>query len=179
MKPRNLRARLGATLAVTAVAVAPGLATVDAAHAETKADRYCAVLVGKATGGKPSPVLARACDGTSAANARAKMLQASKDGPQATALAATLLMTWYANTDYRVPATSVYGSAGPCDSAGYRLRPDSYWSRNLSSARGSGSCNTARFANIAGTYSRTFALPVPYLGSALNDNVGTIWVYYR
>ncbi|MGK5553536.1 hypothetical protein ACSNOI_18140 [Actinomadura kijaniata] len=57
-------------------------------------DRYCAVLVGKAT------------DGTSAANARAKMLRAaSKDDPKATAFAATLLMTWYPNTGSAPTAT--------------------------------------------------------------------------
>ncbi|MBT2228375.1 hypothetical protein [Nonomuraea sp. NEAU-A123] len=186
VESRNLLARLGAILAVAAVAVSLGPAKVDAAVAQTGEDRYCAVLIGKATEGKPSPVLARACDDTSAANAREKMLQeTSEDSPKSTVrpLAADLLMTWYSDTDYHGASTNIFGDDGPCDRAGYRLDVNSatfgIWSRILSSARGAGPCNTARFANRAGTSSQEFGLPVPYLGSLLNDNVGTIWVYNR
>lgn len=185
LESRNLPARLGAILAVAAVAVSLGLARVDAAAAETGADPYCAVLIGKATEGKPSPVLARACDDTSAANAREKMFQAASkdDSKTVKPLAADLLMTWYSDTDYHGASTNIFGDDGPCDRAGYRLDVKSatfgLWSHILSSARGAGPCNTARFANRAGTSSQEFGLPVPYLGSLLNDNVGTIWVYNR
>lgn len=186
VESRNLLARMGAILAVAAVAVSLGPVKADATAAGTGADRYCAVLIGKSTEEKPSPVLARACDDSSAANAREKMLQVtSKDGSNSTMkpLAADLLMTWYSDTDYHGASTNVFGDDGPCDRAGYRLDVNNttfgLWSHILSSARGSGPCNTARFANRAGTSSQEFGLPVPYLGSLLNDNVGTIWVYNR
>src|SRR5512139_983469 len=184
---RDLRARVAVPVAAAAAtaAVSPGLATVDAV-AETGADRHCAVLIGKATDGKVSPVLAHACDDISAANARAKMLRAaSKNSSKSTVkpLADDLLMIWYSDADYGGASTTIYGDEGPCDSAGYRLHTGNsalgIWGRLLSSARGAGSCNTARFSNRAGTASQTFGLPVSYLGSLLNDNVGAIWVYNR
>lgn len=79
--------------------------------------------------------------------------------------------------DYGGNRTNIYGSAGPCDTAGYRIVPDFYWQTHLTSAAGFAFCNTARFTNRALTYARTFGLPVPYLGALLNDNVGKIQVY--
>ncbi|MEE2037095.1 hypothetical protein Q8791_07660 [Nocardiopsis sp. CT-R113] len=49
----------------------------------------------------------------------------------------------------------------------------------MSSAGGTSACNTATFFNRAGTYSRTFPLPVAFLGTTLGDNVGKVQVYRR
>lgn len=71
-----------------------------------------------------------------------------------------LLMTWFEHIDYGGNRTNIYGSAGPCDTAGYRIVPDFYWQTHLTSAAGFAFCNTARFTNRALTYARTFGLPV-------------------
>ncbi|MFI0352563.1 hypothetical protein [Actinomadura sp. 9N407] len=193
-KTRNLPARLGATLtaaaAATAVAVSPGLAqaTDSSAGSSTAsaAARHCAVLVGPSNDGRPSPVLAQACDDTSAATARARTLQAAaKAGRNAntTPRLATVLMTLYSDTNYRGTSHQVLGSAGTCDRAGYRIGLAQWqlspWMYILSSIKRAGACNKARVTNRASTHSESFDLSVPYLGSLLNDNVGVIWVYNR
>lgn len=177
-KPLTL---LGSALAAGALVASFNTTAADAAVTKAEAAQHCAVLVGKSVNGAASPVLARAC-GTSAADARAKMFQASAEAgvKPASARAITRLMTWYWETNYEIKLhapTDIYGSDGTCDSGGYRLEPSYEWSHNLSSARGYSKCNLARFTNIAGSYASTFALPVKYLGSRLNDNVGSIWVY--
>jgi hypothetical protein len=174
-KTRNLPARLGAilTAATAAVAVAPGLAQAADSSTASAADvgaaaRHCAVLVGPSHDGRTSPVLARACDGTSAATARARTLQAAaKAGRNAdtTPRAATVLMTLYSDTNYRGTSYQVLGGGGTCDSAGYRISLAQWqlspWMYILSSIKRAGACNKA------------------YLGSLLNDNVSVIWVYNR
>ncbi|WP_053849414.1 hypothetical protein [Streptomyces sp. NRRL B-24085] len=149
----------------------------SAADTAAPAPKNCAVLVGKApANGKASPELYRYCSTKSAADARAHLETKAATGGRSAQ--ATLLMVWYANTDYRTPSTSVYGNAGPCDSSGYSLHPDSYWSQNISSARGYNRCTVATFHNRALNYATTFRLPVPYLGANLNDNVGLIQTWY-
>ncbi|MFD6290146.1 hypothetical protein [Streptomyces sp. NPDC060205] len=152
----------------------------EAATAKSAADpKACVVLVGKTPAeGGASPELYRYCSDKSAADARAHLASSqvlAKTGGKSAQ--ATLLMLWSKNTDYRNPTTFIYGDDGPCDSSGYSLHPDDYWSHNISSAQGVGTCTVARFHNRSSTYAATFRLPVPYLGASLNDNVGLIQVW--
>jgi hypothetical protein len=165
-----------AVVGVLTAAAPAGAAT--GSTPSTAQGKHCVVVVGKApTDGGVSPELYRKCANT-AAKARAQLAspqaQAQTNGK---AIQATALMIWYSDDQYRGNSTTVYGDFGTCDSSGYRLRPDNYWSTNISSARGIGSCTAATFHNRASTVARAFWLPVANLGTALNDNVGIIDVY--
>lgn len=46
-------------------------------------------------------------------------------------------MTWWADINLGGNNSAIYGSSGPCDSAGYRIAPNSYWQTHLSSISGS------------------------------------------
>ncbi len=170
-----------AGLAGLLLAAAPtGAAAATADTSAAAATKHCVVLVGKAPAdGGASPELYRYCSNKSAADARAHLKSSdalSKSGGRS--IQATALMEWYSDHNYGGNQTTVYGDYGPCDGSGYSLRPDSYWSANLTSARGYGTCTVAVFHNRALNYAATGRLPVPNVGGALNDNVGLIQVYY-
>jgi len=148
---------------------------------------YCATLVSRSTvEGEGSPVLARACSTVSHEDARTNMLQVEQQERAKAGLGAQdnttrssdLLMTWFEEADYGGDREDIYGSDGPCDSAGYEFHPDTLfpwqWGNVISSAAGTETCNMADFITQSGTYAQTFNLPVPFLGHTLNDNVGTI-----
>ncbi|CAM4028472.1 hypothetical protein GCM10009799_36010 [Nocardiopsis rhodophaea] len=149
---------------------------------------YCAILVGKASGDGPSPVIASACSPTSEKDARNRMMRAAErtqartqGSESSTKLSSDLLMTWFEDANYGTPKADIYGDAGPCDSAGYELHPSTTWpwswGNSISSAAGTETCDTADFVSQSNTYARTFNLPVPFIGNTLNDNVGTIRVW--
>ncbi|WP_055714895.1 hypothetical protein [Streptomyces torulosus] len=143
--------------------------------ASTAQGKHCVVVVDKApSDGGVSPELYRNCADTAA---KARALLASPQAKAQTngkAVQATELMTWYSDDQLRGNSTIVYGSAGTCDSVGYRLSPDLYWATNISSATGYGRCTVATFFSRPLSYSRTFRLPALNLGSILNDYVGII-----
>ena len=143
--------------------------------------RYCVEVYGQATtSGRVSPLQYRHCSNKSRSDARASLSSAeARQAIGAKAAASTLLMTWFADRDYRGASTDVYGSAGPCDTAGYKLTLSWTWSGRISSAGGTTACNIARFYNGAKTFAESQILPTPYLGSRLNDNVSMIQVYRR
>jgi hypothetical protein len=171
--------RLGLVSATAIVAVA----VLHAGNAVAAADGpYCAILVGKAPAGKESPVLAQVCSDTSAAQAESMML--AKAGVPAS----TLLMTMFENVDYNSFALpgpgnarkDVFGSAGPCDSAGYRLGVDIWWSVRVSSILGANNCNVARVYNQALNDADDFGMRLFERGTWLerfNDNVGRFQVH--
>lgn len=171
---------ISAAAAVVGVltAASPAGAAAGSTQASTAEGTHCVVVVGKApSDGGVSPELYRNCADT-AAKARAQLASpGAKAVTNGKAVQSTALMIWYSDDQYRGNSTTVYGGSGTCDSSGYRLRPDNYWSTNISSARGIGSCTAATFHNRASTFARAFWLPVANLGTALNDNVGIIDVY--
>jgi hypothetical protein len=171
---------ISAAAAVVGVLTAAGPAgAAGSTQATTAQGKHCVVVVDKApSDGGVSPELYRNCADTAA---KARALLASPQAKAQTngrAIQATALMTWYSDDQLRGNSTIVYGNAGTCDSSGYRLRPDGYWSTNISSASGWGRCTVATFHNRASTYAATFRLPARNLGPNLNDNVGIIDVFY-
>ena len=172
---------------VAAILAAVSLSSLAAATASASAsagsDQFCVVMVGASVNpSTASPVEYSYCSAISAADARDHMnsRQSARSATPASALSSDLLMTWYTDIDYGTnvgPATQIFGSAGPCDSACYRIAPSSYWATNMSSIQGNGNCNTVRLTTRSGTYSETRQLPANQLGSTLNDNVGLTNVY--
>lgn len=142
------------------------------------AGQHCVVVVGRSSGSTTAaPELYRYCTATSREDAQAHLQSAEAQSALGTRLAAgNLLMTWYSDADYGGSSTDLYGYYGTCDSAGYRLEPDSWWRSNMSSAYGWGNCTWADFVN-SGNYTARFQLPVPNLGDKVNDNVKYIQVF--
>lgn len=173
----KLRSKFAAVLAATTVL---SLSTSGAASAEPSYPRgdYCAVLVGKAPSkNENSPVLAEHCSNVSQDHARKNlMIAAGEIGISSD----TKLMTWYEHRSYNRyndgATTTIYGSDGHCDTAGYRVEPNWWWNDEISSISGTWYCNKARITNQERTDARTFDLPANYIYE-YNDDVGVIWVF--
>ncbi|MFJ7212970.1 hypothetical protein [Amycolatopsis sp. NPDC098790] len=152
-----------------------------AAQAAPRDGTYCALLVGKATGDASSPLLGKVCSEVSLADAESG-LRATRS-----LRAPVKIMYWYENVDYNNYAPSgggamatIIGDDGPCDAAGYRVEPSSWWSRNMTSLAGNNSCYTARVYNNAENDADDFGIHVGGRGHWLerfNDNVGRIQVH--
>lgn len=174
-------AAMAITVSALVAAVLAGPATAAVAVAP-ESGPWCVMVVGKsASADQPSPVEFQYCSTTLREDARSSLRSAAAPTSLGTRAIASsdLLMTWFRDANYGSPLTDIYGSAGTCDSAGYRLAPNYYWQTNLSSAAGYGQCNRARFTARSNTFAGTFILPVNNLGQTLNDNVGFINVYNR
>ncbi|MBO0839994.1 MAG: hypothetical protein J2O49_04150 [Sciscionella sp.] len=151
--------------------------------------QYCNVVVGKAaTPGGVSPELFKYCSSSEQDSlnhlVNAPVWQQHRTDAKFTftpnavnPYSSDLLMTWFSDANCDGDQTDIYGYSGTCDSAGYKIYPDSWWSTNISSAAGFAQCNWADFTNNARNFAEGFALPVSNLGQALNDNVGIIQVY--
>ncbi|MFI9453553.1 hypothetical protein [Amycolatopsis sp. NPDC052450] len=166
-------------VATLAFASLCGTSASAATVSDDSTGRYCAWVVGPAQNGDVSPVLAKSCSEVSPAAAAAG-LTSQGDGHAISAIAeATPLMYWYSNGNYNRNAagsmTTIYGSAGPCDSAGYRVEPDSYWKANMSSILGDNNCRyahvTNRALNSAHDFNIDFGAEGAYLGG-WDNNVG-------
>ncbi len=88
------------------------------------------------------------------------------------------LMSWYSEVDYGGWRESIYGKAGPCNQAGYRLDTSGYWSRNLSSYRVYDPCWWSSMTNDQGEESLRQG-DVSYVGASFNDNVASMRVWSR
>lgn len=157
-------------------------ASVDASADPAISAEHCVMVVGKAaTANAISPVLFSYCAG-SQEEASAHLFSPAvraKLGAKAV-MPDDLLMTWFEHADYDADglSTNIYGSAGTCDSAGYRIEPNFLWKRILSSAAGFAQCNAAKFTNRALNFAKSWRLPINNLGEALNDNVGLVNVWH-
>lgn len=176
-RPRYVLARtVPFVIAVTTLLL--GLVGVTGAAAATPA-HDCVVVVGKAANPTQlSPVLFQYCSSISESDAMAHLTSPqvkSQLGSNAVN-SSDLLMTWFVDADFMNTSTNIFGSAGPCDSAGYRIAPDPFWANNLSSAAGTSQCNEATFTTQSLTFAETHPLPTN-LTSTLNDNVGLIHVF--
>ncbi|GHF94088.1 MULTISPECIES: hypothetical protein [Amycolatopsis] len=151
------------------------------AHAASQDGTYCALLVGKATGDASSPLLGKVCSDVSLAQAESGLRATRSLRDSVT------IMYWYENVDYIDYAPSgggamatIIGDDGPCDAAGYRVEPGSWWSKNLTSLACNNSCYTARVYNRAVNDADDFSIYVGGRGHWLerfNDNVGRIQVH--
>lgn len=170
----------GSVLASGSVASAATGPSTGAAKAAEPA-RFCVVVLGEAGSAKQdSPVLYQNC-AASAAEASSRLAAARvprAGGGTVTPLSSDLLMTWWADIGLGGNYSAIYGSSGTCDSAGYRITPNSYWQTHLTSISGGGQCNEVDVYTRSLTYADDFALPVGYIGSTLNDNVGRVQVYH-
>lgn len=186
-RARSSLARIGAGAGIMALLLAmflaaPASAATSATAPPTKPSgaapvQYCAMLVGRAPSPTAdSPVLSEACSTQSPAAAKAQLRSAQG---QLAPASSDLLGTWFADSNFNGNRTNIYGGAGPCDSAGYRIVPNGYWQTNMSSIAGFGTCNAARLTTRSLTYATTFfPLPSSFIGFVLNDNVGRVQ-YYR
>ncbi len=174
-----MRVKTLVATAAAALMAASLFATASPASAEAApqaANEHCAVLIGPSENGEASPVLETVCAPTGARihselAAFATHTVSSND----------LLITLWEDANYTGSKTNIYGSAGPCDSAGYELHLNTTfpwsWGNRVSSAQGTTECDTADFTTQSNTYARTYNLPTPGLNSTLNDNVGKIHVF--
>lgn len=98
-------------------------------------------------------------------------------------MSSDLLMTWFEHAGYGGASADIYGSEGPCDTAGYEFHPDTTWwwswGNIISSAAGTDQCNIARFITQSGTYGVTYLLPVAGFNPTVNDNVGIIRAWHN
>lgn len=192
MNERSFRsARIAFRVGLAAVAVAgsvlaSGSVASAASGPSTGAEaanptQFCVVVLGEAVSAKQdSPVLYQNC-ATSAAVASSRLAAArvpKAGGGTVTPQSSDLLMTWWADINLGGNHTQIYGSAGPCDSAGYRVKPNDYWQTHISSISGAGQCNEVELTTRSLTYADDFGLPIRYIGSTLNDNVGLVKVYH-
>ncbi|WP_133914345.1 hypothetical protein [Streptomyces sp. NBC_00582] len=143
---------------------APGAAAPSAASTAT----HCVLVLDEVKAGEQvSDVQSYSCFSGPGASARAAAAV-----PRA---AQTELMTWSEHADWGGEYTKVYGSAGPCDAAGYSFNPNSYWSTHLSSLLVDGGCTKAFLSGPRGN--GTFGRSIPYVGDTLNDAVTYIKIW--
>jgi hypothetical protein len=176
-RPRHVLARpILFVIAVTTFLL--GMVGVTSAAAATPV-HACVVVVGKAANpDQVSPVLFQYCSTISGSDAMAHLTSPQVEatlGPNAVN-SSDLLMTWFEDGDFEGQSTDVFGAAGPCDSAGYRLVPSTFWQTHLSSAAGTSQCNEATFTTRSLTFAETHPLPTN-ITSTLNDNVGVVHVF--
>lgn len=141
------------------------------------ASPYCNLLVGKSVNGANSPVLASACADTAQAAMTAYQAKLSKlnkgNGLSPNVSSNVPIVLLYANQGYSGNYTNVWGSSGPCDTAGYRIDMyawSDYWAHNTSSMQGLNSCNQGTMGtSLNGTdYYNTRCQPM--YGIGIYDN---------
>jgi hypothetical protein len=178
---------LALLLAAALSAPATASASTDSTPSPTgKEDphRYCVRVYGTAASAtEASPLRYTYCSTEGREDAYANLNSPATQarlGRYVTFASRDLLMTWYENANYNIDEgdqTDIYGDEGPCDSAGYRIAPNSDWDDNISSIAGTAACTKARLTNRSLDYAETQSLPTPYVGDRLNDNIGLIHVY--
>ncbi|MFG2026222.1 hypothetical protein [Streptomyces sp. NPDC048825] len=174
-RARRPLAMIASVLLITGAST--GAATAAGAHEDGKRDgKYCVVEVGKSVDGGFSPVKSKTCsdDPTSSAFMAA-------DRPD------VLLMEWFWNA-YNSPGdvTRIVVSAedGPCDSSGYRLRPNLIWDNEISGFYTYSNCREVtiydgynRDGDSQYWYDGTGDGPnVPYVGDWMNDRTSSLWI---
>ncbi|MFE9019277.1 hypothetical protein ACFYNL_11995 [Streptomyces sp. NPDC007808] len=167
----NMRVNMSRTalaLASAACVLAVGSPALAAGTAPTATTTHCVLVLDEVKAGeRVSDVSSYKCFKGADASARAAA---------AAPRAQTELMTWAEHADYGGTYTKVYGSAGPCDSAGYSFSPNSYWSTHLSSFLLDGGCNRSFLSGPRGNGSFS-SRSVSYVGDTLNDAVSYIKIW--
>ncbi|MBB5076370.1 hypothetical protein [Nonomuraea endophytica] len=172
---RSLRTLLGAASAL----IFAGTLLTAPAHAQAIPDgKFCVVEVGKSVGGRFSPVKSQTCgdDPTSSAFTAA----AAPD---------VLLMEWFWNAHNNPPEITriiVSAEEGPCDSSGYRLRPNLIWDNEISGFYTYSDCREVTIYDgyrLNGDsqywYDGVGNGPnVGYVGDRMNDRTSSLWIRY-
>ncbi|MFI6298956.1 hypothetical protein ACIBEJ_45720 [Nonomuraea sp. NPDC050790] len=180
MNARNSAAWARRPLAVIASALlVTGISTSAATAAEPREDgKFCVVEVGKSVDGGFSPVKSETCS----------------DSPNSAAFRAAgapdvLLMEWFWNAYNNPPdITRIIVSAeeGPCDSSGYRLRPNLIWDNEISGFYTYSNCRSVTIydgyrQNGDSSYwfdGRGDGPNVGYVGDYMNDRTSSLWIRY-
>ncbi|MGH3922816.1 MAG: hypothetical protein ACRDTT_08115 [Pseudonocardiaceae bacterium] len=162
---------------MTSAVSAPGSA------AEEGSPKYCVMVYGEAaSAAESSPLLYEYCStkgrGDAYTNLNSPTTQAQL-GRNAAFAFEDLLMTWFEDADYDGDKTDIYGDDGPCDTAGYRVEPDSDWKEKISSIGGTVQCNRATLSNRDLNYAETQILPTQWVGQKLDNNIGLVNVFHR
>lgn len=182
-RSNSVKVFIGAS-ALSLVATSLAFRTAAAAPAEvnnvvTAADpgaQHCVALYGAAPSAEESsPLIAESCSNVSMNEA----MTTFSDANGVDLAAADLLMTWFEDIDFGGDSTDIFGDAGPCDSAGYRIESNGYWKDNMSSIGGTIQCNRVDLNDKSLTYGETQILPTSWVGETLEDNVGLTRTYNR
>jgi hypothetical protein len=175
---RSSRVLLPAAIAI----VWAGMVT-SAQAASPQPQRTCAVVVGKAAKGKPSPVQSTTCS----TNRNARSLKA-------VAAAKTLLMEWTVNANNNPPEglTRIYANEGPCDRSGYKLHVGLIrygWDGVISGFNTWNNCNVATGYDgyntngdrrtWDGTRNPCVCVSVGLVGHFMNDRISSFWIRRR
>ncbi|GGM57252.1 hypothetical protein GCM10012275_30440 [Longimycelium tulufanense] len=174
-----------AVVAATGAALGFAVPGAHAAERSSDGDTYCDVVYGRAPAPEAdSPLLFRTCAGSEAESKARVMAWFGRQ--RAAGLAPgdpVTMMYWYEhinyNRDARGDMTRIWGNDGPCDSAGYRVEPNSEWAGKLSSILGDSGCTEMTIYNRALTHRREgwsirYQSPVGMYLHEFNDNVGRI-----
>jgi hypothetical protein len=160
-----------ALVSVVALVMA-GTATASAASAAVaEAPQECQIVLAEAAvvDGRPvlpkEPIMSAECAGPG------EKLAAPR--------ASTLLMTWYSSYNYGGSSTKIYGSGGPCDSAGYGF-PDMgtpEWNDRVRSWKVFNNCNYSAAWQHAvwGGYCHRYYSQVPD-ASYMDGGISSMWL---
>lgn len=180
MNARNGAARARRPLAMIASAllitgISTGAATAAGVHEGEPDGKFCVVEVGQSVDGGFSPVKSETCS----------------DDPTSSAFTAAaapdvLLMEWFWNA-YNSPGnvTRIIASAedGPCNSSGYRLRPNLIWDNEISGFYTYSNCRQVtiydgydRDGDSQYWYDPGDGPNVPYVGAWMNDRTSSLWI---
>lgn len=91
----------------------------------------------------------------------------------------TRLMIWWQDTSGSYGSgtnTTIFGTAGSCDTGGYTVTPNSFWQGNMSAIEGFDTCNTLKLWDRNLYNSQVVGAPIYSMGF-FNDNVGKVHVY--
>jgi hypothetical protein len=175
-RARRPLAMIVSALLVTGIST--GAATAAGTHEGEPGGRFCVVEVGKSVDGGFSPVKSETCS----------------DDPTSSAFRAAgppdvLLMEWFWNANNNPRnLTRIIASAedGPCDSSGYRLRPNLIWDNEISGFYAYSNCHAVtiydgynRDGDSQYWYDGTGDGPnVGYVGARMNDRTSSLWIRY-
>lgn len=145
----------------------------------------CVILIGNAEDpGETSPVLHKECSRTRSMD-DLKQSMATSMSSMRDPWPGTPLVKFYQHINYEGYAAIVYGQDGTCDHEGYYISMvhwfgnNPYWQNNVSSIAKFGSCNFVTMWTARGAYEKNRYLPLNYLGSRFNDNVGRMRVKFK
>jgi hypothetical protein len=94
----------------------------------------------------------------------------------------TLLMTWYADSDFNGASTQVRGDDGGCDSSGYGIAyVGDDWNDRISSWKLWGTCNSVTLYD-----NRNYGASIDYCGRcsgsnvalSANDRTSSMWIWH-
>ncbi|MGW6008417.1 hypothetical protein [Streptomyces sp. NPDC055210] len=176
VRARRPVAMIASALLITGIST--GAATAAGAPEGKRDGKFCVVEVGKSVDGGFSPVKSQTCSNDP--NSSAFTAAAAPD---------VLLMEWFWNAYNSPPNLTriiVSTEEGPCDSSGYRLKPNLIWDNEISGFYTYSNCHRVtiydgynRDGDSQYWYDGTGDGPnVGYVGARMNDRTSSLWIRY-